>query len=72
MPEIIVAWGACAISASLLAGLLAGVKNRDYAWWMAWCFIVPPLVLVLLLMPRHRGPRPRPPRLDEDDDRLGI
>lgn len=70
MPEFIVAWGAAAVGASLFAGFLAGVKNRDYSSWMAWCFVLPPLVVVLLLMPAHVGPRPRPPRLDDDDGRL--
>lgn len=68
MPEFIIAWGAAAVGASLLAGLLAGAKNRDYSWWMAWCFVLPPLVFVLLVMPAYVGPRPRPPRLDADDN----
>ncbi len=71
MPEIIVVWGFAAIICSAFAGLLAGVKNRDYSRWMAWCFVLPPLVLVLLLMPTYKGPRPRPPSLDQDD-RLDI
>lgn len=65
----IVIWGACAILASALAGFLAGIKNRDYSFWMAWCFLVPPLVLWLLFMPKNKGPRPRQPSLDEQDRR---
>ncbi len=68
MPEFIVAWGAAAIGAALLAGVLAGVKNRDYSWWMAWCFVLPPLVFVLMFMPVHVGERPRPRPDDDDDD----
>lgn len=71
MPEIVVIWGFVAIGASAFAGLLAGIKNRDYSFWMAWCFVLPPLVLILLLMPRRIGPRPRRAPLDEDD-RLEI
>lgn len=71
MPETVVIWGFVAIVASALAGLLAGIKNRDYSFWMAWCFIVPPLILLLLFMPRYTGPRPRRRPLDEDD-RLEI
>lgn len=63
----IVIWGGTAIAASALAALIAGLKNREYSSWMAWCFLFPPLILVLLLMPTNKGPRPRPPRLDELD-----
>ena len=45
--KIIVVWGIFAIAAAALAGVLAGVKNRDYSFWMAWSFVFPPLVLVL-------------------------
>lgn len=65
--QFIAIWGATAILASALAGFLAGAKNRDYSFWMAWCFLVPPLVLWLLLLPRKAGPRPRPKSLDELD-----
>ncbi|HRN87014.1 hypothetical protein [Hyphomicrobium sp.] len=61
----IVAWGLAAIIAAALAGFLAAWKNRDYSFWMAWCFILPPLVLWLAFMPKHVGPRPRRPSIDE-------
>ena len=63
----IVLWGVIAITASILAAILAGVKNRDYSYWVAWSFLVPPLVLWLLLLPKNKGPRPRQPRLDDID-----
>jgi hypothetical protein len=65
----IVLWGLIAITASIFAGLLAGVKNRDYSYWVAWSFLVPPLVLWLLFLPRYKGQRPRQPRLDDIDRR---
>lgn len=65
--EWIVIWGAVAFGALALAGVLAGIKNRDISFWMAWCFFIPPLVLFLLLLPKHQGPRPRTPTLDEED-----
>lgn len=65
----IVIWGACAVISAALAAMLAGMKNRDYSFWMAWCFLVPPLLLFLLLMPKYQGPRPRQPSLDEQDRR---
>jgi hypothetical protein len=67
----IVIWGLTAIAAAIIGGLLAGLKNRDYSYWMAWCFLVPPLLLWMLLMPRLAGPRPRQPTLD-DRDRIGA
>lgn len=67
----IVVWGLVALVSSILSGLLAGWKNRDYSFWMAWGFIIPLLTpLLLLLIPRHVGPRPRRPTLDEDDRHL--
>jgi hypothetical protein len=65
----IVIWGGVALAAATVGGLLAGVKNRDYSSWIAWCFLLPPLVFVLLLLPRHQGARPRQPRLDAGEER---
>jgi len=62
-------WGVIAITACLLAGVLAAMKNRDHSPWMAWTFIFPPLVLVLLLLPRYRGVRPPRPSIDEQEHR---
>ena len=65
----VVIWGGVAVAAAAVAGLLAGVKNRDYSAWIAWCFVLPPLVFILLLLPRYQGVRPRQPRLDEGEER---
>jgi hypothetical protein len=65
----IVVWGGVAVASGIVGGLLAGVKNRDYSSWIAWCFVLPPLILVLLLLPRYQGLRPRQPRLDEGEER---
>ena len=51
--EGIVIWGFVAIASGVLAGILAGVKNRDYSFWIAWCFLFPPLLLFLVMLPRH-------------------
>lgn len=63
----IVIWGVSAVIAAMTAGVLAGIKNRDYSFWMGWSFILPPMVLVLALLPKLEGPRPRQPTLDEED-----
>jgi hypothetical protein len=65
--KFIALWGLIAIAASVLAGVLASYKNRDYSTWMAWTFLVPPALLVLLVLPRNAGSKPRRPTLDEED-----
>jgi hypothetical protein len=66
MVEIVVVWGVIAITAMLIGGLLAGLKKRDYSFWMAWSFIFPPAVALLLLLP-SLPERPRRRSLDEED-----
>ncbi len=66
MVEWIVIWGATALGATAIAGLLAAWKKRDYSFWMGWSFIFPPLIIILALMPK-RDRRPRRPTLDEED-----
>ena len=63
----VVVWSSVAIAASLIAGLLAGVKRRDISAWMAWGFVLPPSVLLFVLLPRNTGPRPRQPSFDSLD-----
>ena len=65
----IVLWGGIAIASSIMGGILAGIKNRDTSYWIAWTFLVPPLVLWLLLLPRNKGPRLRRPGIDELEER---
>ena len=64
MVEIVI-WGVLAIACSMTAGVLAFIKNRDWSAWMAWGFLIPPVVLLFAMLPRNLGPRPRQPRLDE-------
>jgi hypothetical protein len=60
-------WGMTAIASAIVAGILAGVKRRDHSFWAAWSFIFPPMLLILLFMPKNHGPRVRRPneRYDE-------
>lgn len=67
-----VVWGVSAIAAAGLAAAFAGSKNRDYSFWTAWCFVFPPLILWLMLMPKKAGPRPRRRSLDEEDRGEGL
>lgn len=67
----ILIWAASALSAAGLASVFAWQKNRGYSYWVAWCFLIPPLVIWLMLMPSNKGTRPRQPSLDEIDRRNG-
>lgn len=67
MIKWIVIWGAVAVGAAIAAGILAGVKRRDHSFWAAWSFLLPPMLLVLLVLPKNQGPKRRRPTLDEED-----
>lgn len=58
-------WGVCALGGAALAGVLAGLKNRDYSVWMGWAFLFPPIVIVYAFLPPLPVPRPRRPTWDE-------
>lgn len=62
-------WGIVSIVAAIAGGVVASVKRRDHSLWAAWCFVAPPLLIWLLLLPKNLGERPRQPSLDEDDNR---
>jgi len=59
------------ILSGILGGVLAGFKNRDYSFWIAWTFLLPPSLIVLALLPTVKGHRPRRISLDEEDAREG-
>jgi len=62
-------WGLVAITSSIAGGLLAGLRNRDHSSWAAWCFVFPPALLLLLVLPAYKGVRiPRRDRDSEDHD----
>ena len=67
--KIIVIWGLTALAAGAAAAIIAGMRNRDPSVGAAWCFIAPPLLLVLVLLPKKLGARPRRPSLDDEDHR---
>jgi hypothetical protein len=69
MPKVIAIWGLVAIASAIIAGIVAGTKRRNHSFWAAWSFLFPPMLLVLLLMPSNKGPRPHRPGLDELEER---
>jgi hypothetical protein len=44
-----------ALVAAVLAGAVAPAKRRHQGYWTVFCFLLPPLVVVLLLLPRGRS-----------------
>ncbi len=66
--KVITIWGLTAIAVSLIAGVLAGIKNRDVSYWMGWCFILPPMLVALLMIPKLAEPRIRGRHTHDDDD----
>ena len=65
--QVIVLCGIGSVLAALVGGILAYRKRRDHSAWAAWCFIFWPLLIVLFLLRRNPGVRPRQPSLDDDD-----
>ncbi|HRD76370.1 MAG TPA: hypothetical protein PK264_10575 [Hyphomicrobiaceae bacterium] len=65
--KYIVIWGVVAPLSGLAAGILAAARGRDHSYWAAWCFVAPPLLLVLALLPRATF-RYTPRRSIDDDD----
>lgn len=65
--EWIVIWGAVSIVSAALAAIFAAQKNRSVSTWAAWCFLLPPLVVLIMLMPKNAGPRPPRKALDDLD-----
>jgi hypothetical protein len=67
MLKWIAIWGVVAIGSAIAAGILAGIKRRDHSFWAAWTFLFPPMLIVLLLLPKNQGAKKRRPTLDEED-----
>jgi hypothetical protein len=65
--KYIAIWGVVSIAAAIIGGILAGVKRRDHSAWAAWCFVLPPLLIVIALLPKNKGPLPPRRSLDDDD-----
>ncbi len=73
--KLIVIWGLTAIGSSLLAAIVAGLKNRHVSHWVGWCFLFPPMLIALFLIPALKQPRPNYRTTDPDDvdwQRIGF
>lgn len=65
--QYIAIWGLAAIFSAVVAAILAAFKRRNPSAWAAWCFLIPPAVLLLALLPKNTGPLPPSPPMDDDD-----
>jgi hypothetical protein len=72
MVKVIAIWGVTALVSAFLAGIVAGIKRRDPSFWAAWSFLFPPTLLVLLILPSLKGPRPRRRSIDEQEQEEGM
>lgn len=59
--------GIVMIVSGILGAFIASMKRLDTSKWGAWCFLVPPALLLLLILPKNTGPLPRRRPLDADD-----
>lgn len=59
-----------ALIGGIAGATIASAKNRHAGFWMVLCFLVPPAILLLLLLPRLKRPRAPVRRYNEDSDNL--
>ncbi len=52
LATIVLIWGVSALSAALLGAIFAAIKNRSADNWGFSCFIFPPALLILFLLPK--------------------
>lgn len=62
-------WGVAMLAGLLLGPMLSAWKNRDTSFWGAVGFLFPPGLVVLLALPRYKGPPRRDESWDERDRR---
>ena len=67
----IVVWGVVATLSAAVGAFIANYKRRDPSSWAAWCFILPPFLIVIALLSTNTGPRSRRPSFDHDDISAG-
>ena len=69
MSTFIAIYGSFMFLAAAVAGVIAYLKRRDTSFWMTICFMFPPALLLLAVMPKNVGPRARREGFDAQEDR---
>ena len=73
IPVLITTYGIASIVAAIAALVLAPRRGRDGQSWAFWCFLLPPLaVLLYYLRPTGLPPPVARRRSDDDDDDLPL
>ena len=71
--QLITIYLVSAVVAGLIATIVARAKRRHSGYWMLGCFLFPPLLLLLLVLPKGKNVHdperdPFDGKKDEDDD----
>lgn len=53
--QLITIYLVAAFVAGLVATMVARAKNRHSGYWMLVCFLFPPLILLLLVLPKGKN-----------------
>jgi ABC-type Fe3+-siderophore transport system permease subunit len=69
MATFVAIYGSLMLVALVAAGILAYLRGRDVSYWMTLSFLFPPFIILLFLMPKQTGPRPRREGLEAQEDR---
>jgi hypothetical protein len=67
MFRFIAIYGLVVLGAMLAGSVIAAWKNRDASRWAAWCFLFPPSLLLLAVLPRNPNPLPVKPSIEEQE-----
>ncbi|GBF27874.1 hypothetical protein MnTg02_02933 [bacterium MnTg02] len=60
MPQYVVIIGLVSLLSAVIGALAAKFKRRGADVWAFACFMFPPLLLVLFLLPKNTEPRQQP------------
>lgn len=69
MAKFIAIYGGLALICAILGGIVAAVKRRDVSYWMTVCLLLPPSIVMLAMMPKNKGIKPRRPSWDDQEAR---
>jgi hypothetical protein len=69
MAKFIAVYGSIAFIAAIVAAVIAAIKRRDYSYWATVTLLFPPMLAVLLIMPKNGGPRRGRESLEAQEER---
>ena len=69
MAQFVAIYGSIMLVGGILAGLVALWKRRDPSYWMTLAILFPPALILLFMMTKNTGPRPRRESLEAEEHR---